>query len=411
MRTLITFALALSCLAACQNNLDHPKPPKQRVDIPLTDAERSIVNQGNRFAYHLCRTVHAGKEKPGDNLIISPLSASLAFSMLNNGAEGTTRTEIQNVLGFEAFSKEELNSYYKKMLDAAAELDPGVTIESANSIWIRDGFPVKAPFADVNKQYFSAEVRNVNFGDAKTLGLINDWAEEKTHGKITDFLDKLDADTKLLLMNALYFLGDWTKPFDKANTKDKPFTNRGGTKSTVPMMYHPGFQTSYGETDQFALATFPYGNEAFYMTVILPHEGVSLSSVVETLDNGTVDQCMRQSYRMVITEMPRFTIEFEMDMIGYLKSMGMNAPFDPTEADFSAISDNALVVDMVKQKAFIAVDEKGTEAAAVTGIGMVESAGIEPLPPKEFKINRPFLYMIREISSGAIYFMGEVNTL
>ncbi len=396
--------MALCCLAACNNDIDGPQR-KERVDIPLTKTEKDMVEQGHVFACGLYRLVHEGKAKPTDNVIISPLSASLAFAMLNNGAAGETGAEIKRVLGFESFSTDELNGYYRKMLEAAVTLDPQVTLESANSIWIQNSFPVKAPFVDVNKQYFNAEVRNVNFGDAKTLGLINNWVSDKTHGMIKDMLTQLPS--VMSLINAMYFEADWKTPFEAKNTKNKPFTNVDGSVSSVPMM-HQTVETRYVETGQFEAAVFPYGNEAFSMTVLLPKEGVTLASVANDLSAETIGQ-LRWENAAVITEFPRFTTEFSMGMIPYLQKLGMQLPFS-SQADFSLISDVPTFVNMVDQKAHISVDEKGTKAAVATHVGM-DLMAPGPSQSRNFRINRPFLYMIREYSSGTIYFMGEVNKL
>lgn len=411
-------------LTACTSNaplpeiitpVPEPETPEEpvyniRVDIPLTQNEKELALIGNSFAYDLYAKVQEAKETP--NVVISPLSVSLAFSMLNNGAAGTTQEEIQKVLGFEGYTAADINSYYKKMLEAAATIDPMVRLETANSIWINDGFPVRTEFVTVNQEAFEAEIRNEDFNNPEVLKMINDWASEKTHGKIPTILEKLDPTTVVILMNALYFLGDWKDPFEKEETREAVFTNANGQTAKVDMMHKTEHGTYY-QNDQFAMIQLPYGNGAFYLQLILPHEGVTLEAVSQDLKKklnwDTSD--LRGVSAKISLQLPKFEIDFDVDLGKILEELGMVAPFNPMTANFSKMSEIPTVISFVKQKASITVNEKGSEAAAVTIIGMdITSAG-DPIVPCDFHANRPFLFQIIETSSRAIYFMGEVNEL
>lgn len=409
------------CLAACDSETTIPKPeppfvidPDEpivnvRVDIPLTQTETQLVSSGNTFGYQLYEKVRDNSE--GKNIVLSPLSVSLAFSMLNNGAAGISQQEIQNVLGFEDFEAKDINEYYRKMIEAAATIDPQVILESANSIWINEGFPVLPQFVAVNQDAFDAEIKNVNFGLPTTLEQINGWASEKTHGKIPTILDKIDPMTQMILMNALYFLGDWKYPFEKDNTHKESFTDISGENQEVDMM-NQYVETLYMENDLFSAIELPYGNGAFYMQLVLPHENVTLKEIVNTLEQSfsPVSSSLRSTYANVSLKLPKFKVDYEIQLNEILEKLGMNSPFDPLKADFSAISDVPLFISLVKQKASIDVNERGAEAAAVTVIGMdVTSAG--PGENRDFHIDRPFLFIIRELSSQAIFFIGEVNQL
>lgn len=419
MKKLFFILPFIFCFFSCDDNdfqkdeMEEPVTPKERVDIVLTKVEIDIVNSTNQFAFDLYRKIHL-EEEMKSNLFISPLGVSLAFSMLNNGAAGDSagdsREEIQRVLGFDGYKAEEINSFYQKMLEAAMEIDPQVTLESANSIWIQDNFPVKENFVAVNKEYFDAEIKNVDFAKAATLKTINDWASEKTHGKITDFLKELSPDTRIFLMNALYFLGEWTEPFEKSNTRQDTFTNMNGNQVETPMMYASTY-TRYHENDSYTMASLPYGNGAFYMLFILPNEGVALSDVVSKMDHASLAEAYDQGFSQEVNiKLPKFQSSYEIELNNILQDLGMETSFTDM-ADFSNMSDIPLFISLVKQKAFVDVNEKGTEAAAVTGIGMdVTSAGPSP-QPKNFFLDRPFLYLIKEVSTGTIFFMGEVTQL
>jgi serpin B len=413
MKNLI-FILCLSvCFAACNSDSPVPDPvvTKPRADIPLTQNEKQLTVAGNSFAYDLYTKVRAIKTTP--NVVLSPLSVSLAFSMVNNGAAGTTREEIQKVLGFEGYGAADINSYYKKMMEAATTVDPQVTLETANSIWTNNGFPVLPEFVNVNREAFDAEVRNEDFSLPSTLKMINDWASEKTHGKIPTILEELDPETVVLLMNALYFLGDWSDAFDEGNTADAPFTNANGQNTKVKMMKKMVNETSYCENEQFATINLPYGNGAFYMQLILPHKNVPLEEVTKDLQKNlnwkTSD--LEMVHANVSLELPRFEIDFEIGLNDVLKGLGMNAAFDPYTADFSAMSDIPTFISFVKQKASITVNEKGSEAAAVTVVGMLTTS-VPPTPvARDFHVDRPYLFLIKEVSTDAIFFMGEITEL
>lgn len=424
----LSFILCLVfCFVACDSTSplsdpDTPTPdpnpvvPEEpvyvaRQDIPLTSEEKELALLGNSFAYDLYAQVQATKETP--NVVVSPLSVSLAFSMLNNGAAGTTREEIQKVLGFESYDAAGINSYYKKMIEAAATIDPRVILETANSIWTNNGFPILPEFVTVNQEAYDAEIRNEDFSLPATLDMINNWASEKTHGKIPTILDQLDPSTVVILMNALYFLGDWKDPFDKGYTVEAPFTNANGQTAKVDMMKKMESETWYQENDQFATISLPYGNGAFYMQLLLPHENVSLENVAKdlekTLNWETTDLVGVRAN--VSLELPKFEIDFSVSLNEVLEELGMKAPFYPTTADFSAMSEIPTFISFVKQKASITVNEKGSEAAAVTVIGMVESSVGDPVVARDFHVNRPFLFLIKELSTNAIFFMGEVTEL
>jgi serpin B len=413
MKQLILLS-ALLGLFACQNDPDIPVTPTvERKDIVLTKAEQQIVEKNNFFAFDLLRTVSKNEAKE-KNLLISPLSASLALTMLNNGADNLTQEEIQGVLGYGDITRDEMNGYFQKMLEAMQEIDPQTAFKSANSIWVNQQFPVLTPFIEVNKGYYGAEVRNEDFTHPATVGLINRWCSDNTEGKIPEIINEISPATVMYLINALYFKGQWSSPFDKSKTKNEFFYNQDGSAPLIPTMNKTIDLHCYKGED-FTIAEFPYGNKAFSMVFLLPDEGVSLSSIVEKMDAQTWQQSLWGMRSAEIpVKIPRFKINYERQLNGDLEEMGMQSMFSPLSADFTLIHPTApLCVSQVKQKTFAEINEEGTEAAAVTVIDMVTSAGPDSLRPeiKEFYVVRPFLYFIKEQSTGTIFFIGEMRNI
>jgi serpin B len=406
---------ALLGLFACQDDpgIDVPRtPPVERKDIELTKAEWQIVEKNNLFAFDLLKTV-SKNEKKENNILISPLSASLALAMLNNGAANLTQEEIQGVLGYGDITRDEMNGYFQKMLEAMQEIDPLTVFKNANSIWIEQQFPVLTPFVEVNKNYYGAEIRNEDFSNPATVGLINNWCSDNTEGKIPAIMKETSSAAVMYLINALYFKGKWSAPFDKSKTKNEFFYNQDGSSPLIPTMNQTTDIHCYKGED-FTLAEFPYGNNAFSMVFLLPDEGISLSSVVEKMDAQIWQQSLWQMRNAHIpVKIPRFKIEYERLLNDDLKEMGMQSMFAPT-ADFTLIHPTApLCVSFVKQKTFAEVNEEGTEAAAVTIIGVEMAAPGPPSAPPitEFYVDRPFLYLIKELSTGTIFFIGEMRNM
>ncbi|MDR2808961.1 MAG: serpin family protein [Tannerellaceae bacterium] len=417
--------LCLAALAACQGGKEpaedirpvEPDPEVvqdipyiRRVDIDLTEGEKLIAQQSRIFAFDLLQTVHRNEDSQ-KNIFISPLSLNLALLMLNNGAAGGTQKELENILGGGTVSNETLNTFAQKMVKAMQELDTRAVFESANSIWIRKDFPVLELFKETNRQYYEAEVRNEDFALPSTLGLINGWVEEKTHGKVPQILTGIDPSALMYLINTLYFKGLWEYPFAKEATVDKPFYNPDGSTPALPTMH--AVRTDHVlQTELFSMMELPFGNRAFSMVILLPNEGVSLDAVLESLNAETWEQYLADLPKKTYTvnlQLPRFTIEYEKTLNDDLKALGLPAIFE--NSDFSRINaDAGLFVSSVLQKTFAQVDETGMEGAAATLIGMVGANINEEVPPSlDFHVNRPFLFFIKEQSTGIPFFSGVVK--
>lgn len=404
-------ALSLLCiLAACQSD-DHSSPRlKPRKDISLTRAEQEMTDVGTEFAFRffsqVCKT-----ENKHPNLFISPLSATLCLSMITNGAAGNTLEEMKTVLGFSDYSLEEMNNYNQKLVSALLELDNTTRLGIANSIWVKQGFGVYDDFVNVNKKVYGAQVQELDFTSPDAKDVINGWCAEKTDNCIKDVLKEIPEDARLYLLNALYFKGIWKNQFEKSNTKAEQFTNVDGTRSTVRMMNMFGERFNYTENEYFSIAEFPYGNEAFSMAVLLPAEGKSLEECLPQLtDEHWREWSNTLSDVTLNVKLPRFELKYDKDLMEDMQEMGMKDAFDSRCADFSEMSDAKLFVGLLEQHTYVKVNEEGTEAAAVTVGGMMDSA-VGPGMDKQFYVNRPFVFLIKEKSTGVILFMGKVTKL
>lgn len=389
------------------------EPPAEITELPraLSPVEETAIEQSNGFGLELLRRLHAGREADEANVFISPLSASMALGMAMNGADGETFTAMQGVLGLQDLTLEEANQAYADLIDLLLGLDPSVDFRLANSAWLKEGFPILPAYQARVEEAFDARVENVDFQDPATADRINVWAEEQTEGRITDFVEP-DAlrDLIALLLNAVYFKGSWTEQFDASETAPADFRRPDGSTVTVPMMHRAeSGRTLFSHGEDYVAADLPYGGQAFSMTVVLPTGDQTLAGVVEGMDEARWQQVLDG-----LTEgpnsvsLPRFELTYDKLLNDVLEAMGMEIAFDPLQADFGRLVEEAepgdFFIEWVKQKSFVKVDEEGTEAAAVTGVGV----GVTSAPPS-FRVDRPFLFAIRERLSGTILFAGTVT--
>lgn len=383
------------------------EPEKAPRDVrALSTSEARLVDADNEFGLNLFRAV---SEEEGDsNVFISPLSVSMALGMTLNGAEGDTYAAMQEALALSGLSEAEINESYRTLIDLLHGLDPEVVFEIANSIWHREGFAVEADFLDINRESFDSEVRELDFSDPAAPGVINGWVDEKTHGKIEKIVDQIDPLTMMYLINAIYFKGMWTYEFDEEATQNRPFAAMDGSVDDVPMMEQEA-ELAYFESDALQVVDLPYGDSLYSMMVILPRQGGNLDEVVASLDQETWnDWTGRLESREVWLRLPRFQLEYEVDLNQVLSSLGMEVAFNPYEADFTAINPaGELYISKVKHKTFIDLDEEGTEAAAVTSVE-VGVVSVDPNAPVPMFVDRPFVFAIREQHSGTILFVGKV---
>jgi len=401
----------LPILAACQpvTNNSGPDPLLDALPRPLTAAEIRLSEAGNQFAFKLFR--EATRALPADsNAFISPLSASFALGMTLNGALAETFAAMRTALEFPGMAQPDINAGYRGLIDLLVGLDRTTEVRVANAVFPRMGLAVKPPFLDAVRSSFDAEVSTLDFGSPAAVTSINDWVARKTSGRIPKLLDRLDPDEVMFLINAIYFKGRWRSTFDRRETRPAPFTGADGQVRSVETMSKSDAPVMMGSLPNAAVGELLYGNGAFAMTILLPREGSTPSAVLASLDAASWSQLVTGlTERKVELRLPKFKIEHSRLMKDDLTALGMGIAFDRGRADFSGIADvspERLFISRVIQKAFVEVNEEGTEAAAATGVGI----GVTSLPPS-LVVNRPFVFVIRERLSGTVLFIGQVNRL
>lgn len=393
-------------MASCEKQPERTLP-SDPVEIELTLKQREVVTSANRFAFDLFKPVVAGEE-PGTNIMISPFSITSALSMTLNGAAGETFDAVKASLRYDAMSLDEVNDTYRKLVSEMVPVDERVVMEIANSVWVENQFPVKDEFIEALKKWYLAEARNFSVSDPGSVNIINGWIEEKTHDRIQKMISRLDPDLAMLLINAVYFNGKWKHQFDPELTTDRPFYISSGDPVNVPMMYQKE-KFAVSSTDRVTLAELPYGQGNYSMVVALPDEGITPAEILSGLDAGKWEEWMQGlSYGQteVRLYMPKFKYEYKRRLNDDLISLGMGPAFDPGTADFSKISDVEVFISFVLHQTFIENKEEGTEAAAATVVGFTRTS--LPPEPQVINLNRPFLYFIRETTTGTIVFMGLV---
>lgn len=370
-------------------------------------ADPKVVDANTEFGFGMLEElVSASGGKT--NVVISPASLSLALSMTYNGASGTTKDAMAKALGYTGLSLDQINAGNKALLANLEQPGEGVELAVANSLWARKGVKFKPDFLARNKDCFKAEINTLNSADK-----INAWVSDKTHGKIDQIVSQVDPSHILFLVNAVYFKGLWSAPFDEKLTKDGEFTLVDGKTKTVRMM-HNTRHYEYLEGDGFQLVNLPYGKGRISMYVLLP--AVDGSGSVTLLTPANVAKWfeqMRGHSREVDLTLPKFKLEYkaEAEAKAALTALGMGVAFDPSKADFSnmcPVSPAANVfIGEVVHKTYIDVYEKGTEAAAATSVGMRATA-MPPHPIPKMLVDHPFFFAIRNNMTGEMLFMGSV---
>jgi serpin B len=405
MKTIVAILILtamLTGLYACQKDKTKPELPPTEIKLSLK-AQQLIVNS-NGFGVELfTRTAQSENE----NMMLSPLSASVALTMLLNGSDGETYNQIRDMLGYPPdFTIAEINEAYNSLITQLLAADNKVQLGIANAIFYRQGFVVKNPFLETMNNSFDAEIQSLDFSLPTALNTINKWASDNTNGKIPEVLDEISMHMVMFLMNALYFKGDWTNKFDKSKTTNKPFQLDDGSTIEVSTMLHDELGAISYSNENFTALELPYGRRNFSMIIMLPENRLDnfyeeftpevWSDMTSALDNTT-------EWRNFMVSLPKFNFEYDTLLNDQLQAMGMLDAFDDILADLSGISDANICVDFVQQNTFINVNEEGTEAAAVTTIGIRETS----MPPM-FAVDKPFAFAIRERTTNTLLFIGSV---
>lgn len=404
----VAMAAAMLLLPSCNKGAVAPQQepenneilPEVAVELPTKAAE--FVQKSQGFTFDFIDRINASAQ---GNYIVSPLSLQFLLGMLLNGAQGETADEICQVLGYGAGDVDQVNEYFRGMMEALPALDPETTLSLANAMFVNQAYPVRESYRSVLADYYDAESSSLDFLQPESLKAINGWAYDHTNGLIPQVLDTLNPEILAYLMNAVYFKSCWNRPFTKENTSEQAFTCEDGGIVRIKMMQQQG-RFFYGEADSFRLVRLPYGNGTYEMLVLLPKEGFGLADVTAELKGAGLPRAM--SDLLVNLWLPNFYTKFDIRLNDLLAQMGMPLAFDPAKADFRKMSDYAWYLSFVKQYAAITVDEEGSEAAAIT-IGGIDVAYSPDPTPLVFHADRPFLYLITETSTGAVLFAGRYS--
>ncbi len=359
----------------------------------------SVASANTRFGFKLLHDLQ--ERDSGGNIFISPLSISIALTMTYNGAVGETERTMAEVLEIDGLDLSTINNSNKALRNSLENPDPKVEISIANSIWYRQGMVFNPDFLERNRSFFGAMVAALDFSSPQGTGTINEWVDTNTNGKIQKIVDRINPQTLLFLINAIYFKGNWQDKFDPSRTRQGTFHLSDGSEKPAQMMRREG-EYPYFRGENFEATSLPYGDGRLSMYIFLPNRDSNLNEFLRNLNEenweGWISQLQDRRHEMVL---PRFKLEYEVSLNDTLETLGMGIAFGGG-ADFSGMGPS-LFISEVKHKTFVKVNEEGTEAAAVTAV-----VGVKSLPPA-FRVDRPFFFAIYDAETETILFMGTVT--
>ncbi|MBQ3629786.1 MAG: serpin family protein [Prevotella sp.] len=412
--------LMLSCSTSDEDSDTVKKVVNMVADIKpiqLTEPQKLFVNDNNQFALNYLKTANDA-DKSEKSFIYSPLSITYVLGMVNDATTGQTEKELEQTLGFHEGGIQAVNDYCKNLIDNLPKVDEKVTLNIANAIFLNKNYVLKSQFEADMKTYYDAKAATLDFNDVKkSTEAINKWCNEKTRGMIPNIIDAVKPDAMSYLLNAIYFKADWTSKFDPKNTKNETFTTQGGT-TKLPMM-HQDVLIRYTKNETYSAVEIPYGNKMWTMTVLLPEDGKTTDDVIDylaqtgwTLGYANTPMSGARTHEVDL-KLPRYETSSDTDnmeggLISLLQKMGIHRTFDSNNTEICNMCSLPVYISMMRQKAKIKVNEEGSEAAAVTvAEGYVNAAMPETIPTATFHADHPFVYVIREASSGVILFVGK----
>ena len=391
----------ISMLTIRCNENQTPIEPEPSVfkEITLTPQEESAIQSSNTFAFNIFDKINASENEK--NIMISPLSISYALSMLLNGAEGETQQEIIDVLNQSDLTVEEINNAFKVLTNDLLTVDKKINMGIANSVWTKQGYNAKQSFINTLQEYYSAQVKSLT-----SAAEINSWVNTNTKGMIPQIMDELNPQLIMLLINAIYFEGEWSSGFDENDTREETFYI-SQSKSVQTKMMRQTSSFKYYNNENFSIAELPYGQGNYVMDIILPSDTKTIDEVMPEINNDVFLSVSERPYpKSVFVVLPRFKYSYNKNLNDILVSLGMPLAFSDM-ADFSGMMDTSLRVSKIDHASFIETTEKGSRAAAVTSVAM-EATSVGPSTTIQFIVNKPFAYVIRECSTNTIVFMGKV---
>lgn len=409
-KTWLLYATQTTSVAAAEAQ---PSISKQPGDEGVN---AKLVTANTRLSFKLFTELL--KKQPNENIFISPASVAIALDMVYNGASGKTQQAIAETLELQGMSLQEINQANAALKVTLSNPDPEVQISIANSLWAGEAEPFKPEFIQKIQHFYSAEVKNLNFGAPGASNIINDWVKQSTNGKIDNMVDEIGSGTVFVLLNAIYFKGTWKYEFPPEATKQQPFTLLNGIQKPHPMMFQQVSNLQYYQNEMFQAISLPYGKDGkdgkdgkgrLSMYIFLPSKEVSLKTFYESLNTENWQKWLNQfdspdkSHHSegILIGLPRFKLEYSIELNDALKALGMERAFQEG-ADFSAMTPSRLRIDLVKHKTVVEVNEEGTVAAGSTQVS--STRGI----PEEMIVDRPFFLVIRDNQTGRILFMGSI---
>lgn len=393
------------------DNLDHPQPltPVIMSRIRVADAGAAdtlqVINGNNQFALNLyTQLVESGEQ---GNLFYSPWSISTALALVYEGAQGRTADEIESVFSFpddDNLRRSSFSAVHRDLND-----NQGYTLTTSNALWIKKGYPLSEAYVNVARESYTSDVSEIDFVDKDSRSIINNWVEAETNHRIKDLIPEgvLDELTRLVITNAIYFKGTWVTQFDEHETISQEFTTGSGIRVSVPMMKIEKARFKYAETDSLQVIEIPYEGDKLSMLILLPKGIKQLGIVERSLTLDKLEELRRSLSNQTVTVLlPKFKLETQYELGGLLTDLGMPTAFDPENADLSGITDmDRLYIATAMHKAFVEVNEEGTEAAAATGV-IIGTTSVQEYPV--FRADHPFTFMIQDSETGNILFIGRL---
>ena len=375
-------------------------------DEEAGSVDKALVSANTMFAFNLFKELVS---EDSGNVFISPLSVSMALAMAYNGAESTTKDAMSNTLNFGSMSMDKVNQEFSVLIQSLGNVDQSVNLLIGNSVWIRQEFGpnVNASFVQRVQSSYDGEVFTRDFSSSQTVNEINNWIDTKTNGKIKDAISQLDPQLEMLLINAIYFKGEWVTSFNKNGTRQQDFYVSQGNTMQVDMMQTSG-QFEYYSDKNCEVARLPYGRDKVAMYIFLPNQTMSLNSFIANMNQTINDKYISelQSVSNLVVELPKFKVEYNANLNDALTKLGMGTAFEGT-ANFDGMAPG-LFISSVQHNSFVEVNEEGTEAAGATSV--LFSLGLSNGPtPMFFIVNRPFFFEIRDDRSGSILFIGAIS--
>ncbi len=372
---------------------------------PVAIRTNELAEADNKFGLAVFDQLTSAQ--PHQNVFISPLSIAIALQMTAHGSAGATWDAMSGAMRVSALSRAEVAAGNQELREQLVGADKSVRLDIANSLWLRQGVKLQKQFADDCNTYYKAPATTLDFGRPDAVTTINDWVSKNTNGRIKQIVSELKREEFLVLVNAIYFKGSWTKAFDPKLTSAREFHLASGGAQRQMMNREDKFR--YKENDAMQAVVLPYGDERLNMYIFLPREKDGLGKLVSSLLSSSSSFFSGFAEKKGTVVLPRFKLEYEQSLNRVLTQLGMGIAFTPG-ADFSkmVVPPVTAAISDVLHKTFIEVNEEGTEAAAVTGVKMMMTAMPRPEEKFSFVCDHPFLCAIRDDVTGAILFLGAI---